>query len=733
MSTNALLEAALSYATRGWHVFPCLPGGKLPLTVHGWKDATLDQAVIERWWTEHPDSNVAVATGPSSLVVGDFDGRHGGMQTLAELEAQFPVLRTAPRVQTADGVHIWFTGSFKSKATGRPGFEVKSQGRYVLAPPSVHPDGPVYFWVAELNGEPPPPFPTELTIRWKPIKKRPTAWADKALGAEIATLAATPEGRRNEQLNKSAFNLGQIVAAGHLERGRVETALFAAAAANGYLEDDGEEAAHSTIQSGLDAGAQNPRDPKQNAARGPGGLPTPPAKIDAEAAPDSVANGGRTAPQWLRDTEPWADPVAGAEMADEIEQVFQRFVVLPAHADIAIVLWAIHAHAHDAFEISPILAIQSPTKRCGKTRLEQVIAALVPRPMLTSNLSSAVLYRGVDAFHPTLLVDEGDSFLKLNEELRGIINSGHNRSGAQVLRCAEPNFEPRIFSTWCPKAIALIGRLPDTIEDRGVIIPLQRKRRDEQVDRLRGDRLQHELEPLRRKVARWAQDHLEPLAAADPDVPMTLNDRAADNWRCLIAIADLLAGHWPERVRRAAVALSGAAEETEEAGEQLIADLYALFQEQGEKLSSEEIVRLLKGLPERPWSEWNDGRGFTQRALATLLKGFRVESRNLKLADGKVRKGYHRDQFEDVFSRYTPLNATSIRYSATDRMDTRANGNFASATEAQGSGGENAVSTNDDAAGSGVADSTLLLGADAVRDSSQEEGVPTPEEQTWMA
>ncbi|HET7225579.1 MAG TPA: DUF3631 domain-containing protein [Candidatus Eisenbacteria bacterium] len=703
MIVNAALDAALSYAARGWHVFPCAPREKLPVTKHGWKDASRDPVVIQRWWSEHRDCNVAVATGPSSLVVADFDARHGGLETLAELENEFPMLRSAPRVRTADGFHVWFTGSVKSRATGRPGFELKSQGRYVLAPPSVHPDGPLYAWVRQLDDEPPPQFPGELAVPWKSLNGKQTSWAEKALADEMALLAATRKGERNEQLNKSAFNLGQIVGAGHLDRERVERALLGGAIANGSVDEDGEDAAQATIQSGLNAGIANPRKPKQDVAHG--------SRRKAGPRPVSATAGvveprqPRVEPQYLRGVEPWEEVVAGAVLADEIAKSFRRFIVLPTHADVAVTLWVLHAHAHDAFEISPILAIQSPTKRCGKTRLQQVIAALVPRPMMTSNLTPAVLYRGVDTFQPTLLVDEADSFLKFNEELRGIINSGHNRSSAHVLRCVEPHFNPRAFSTWCPKVIGLIGRLPSTIEDRSVIVPLQRKRRDETVERLRGDRLQHELEPLRRKAARWTQDHFERLAAADPEVPANLNDRAADNWRCLLALADLLGGDWPSAARRAAMALTGAAEGTEETGEQLVADIHTLFAVHGEKLSSEEMVSRLMALPERPWGEWNEGRGFRPRALAALLRGFGIESRNVKFSDGKVLKGYHRAQFEDAFARYLPHTRTPIRYPATNGVNTGRNKDLDSATKAPGSECENAPSTNEHNGGSAVADS----------------------------
>jgi hypothetical protein len=163
----------------------------------------------------------------------------------------------------------------------------------------------------------------------------------------------------------------------------------------------------------------------------------------------------------------------------------------------------------------------------------------------------------------------------------------------------------------------------------------------------------------------------------------------------------------------------------------LIADLHAMFEAQGDKLSSEEIVRLLQSLPERPWSEWNDGRGFTQRALATLLKGFRVESRNIKFADGKVKKGYHRAQFDDVFSSYTPRILTPCRYSATDRAATSPNSDFASATEGQGSGEENAASTNSDAGGSAVADSSSQSRRAPGQEVSPTKATPADEEGTW--
>jgi hypothetical protein len=129
------------------------------------------------------------------------------------------------------------------------------------------------------------------------------------------------------------------------------------------------------------------------------------------------------------------------------------YVMLPDTSAVAVALWCIHAHAFEASYISPRLAITSPEKRCGKTTLLRVMQALVPKPLSASNITAAALFRTVEAVRPSLLIDEADSFLDENEELRGIINSGHARDG-QVIRLVGEDHEPRAFSTWCPTAIA---------------------------------------------------------------------------------------------------------------------------------------------------------------------------------------------------------------------------------------------------------------------------------------
>ena len=190
-----------------------------------------------------------------------------------------------------------------------------------------------------------------------------------------------------------------------------------------------------------------------------------------------------SSPDFLSDVQPWHDPVDGACLLAAISDSLERFTVLPEGGAVAIALWVIHTHAHDAAAHSPNLALESPEKRCGKTTTLSLIANLVPRSLSAANISPAALFRSVEKFRPTLLIDEGDSFLRDNEDMRGILNSGFTKASAFVIRCVGDNHDPRQFPVWCPKLIALIGTLPDTLQDRSIVITLRRKLEHENVER----------------------------------------------------------------------------------------------------------------------------------------------------------------------------------------------------------------------------------------------------------
>jgi hypothetical protein len=359
----------------------------------------------------------------------------------------------------------------------------------------------------------------------------------------------------------------------------------------------------------------------------------------------------------LHDPEPADHPVDGAAVLEEIVAVLNRYIVLPHEsAAVAITLWIVHTYLMDSWGVTPLLALSSPTKRCGKTTLLRIVEKLVRRALAASGVSAAAIYRIVEEHEPTLLIDEMDS-MKENEDLRGVLNSGHTRDLAFIIRCVGEgaNVEPRRFSTWCPKVLAHIGRLPGTLEDRAVQIQMRRKLPGECRDRIRRRDLEAHLAPLRRKLARWAQD----VTVADPVMPDALDDRALDNWEPLISISDAVGGRWPELARAAALAISNDREDdeaTENAGLLVLTDLRLLLDtgvldgEQG--VAGDAACEALRKMEERPWATWGRGRdGLLPVNLATLLRPFKVKSKQVRL-DGKVVRRYPTEPLREAMARY---------------------------------------------------------------------------------
>jgi putative DNA primase/helicase len=235
----------------------------------------------------------------------------------------------------------------------------------------------------------------------------------------------------------------------------------------------------------------------------------------------------------------------------------------------------------------------------------------------------------------------------------GVVNSGHTRQTAFVIRTVGDEHSPKRFSTWGAKAIAGIGRLAQTTLDRAVVVQLKRKLPSEKTERLRHADRDH-FDRLCRMLARSALDNGAAIHAARPDLPETLNDRAQDNWEPLLAIADCAGGRWPTMARKAALRLSGAAQEATTQSTELLFDIRSVFDATGdEKISTADLLRALIGKEESPWATCDAGKPMTARKLAKRLGEYSVKSTNLRLGH-EVAKGFHRSQFEDAFARYVP-------------------------------------------------------------------------------
>ena len=358
----------------------------------------------------------------------------------------------------------------------------------------------------------------------------------------------------------------------------------------------------------------------------------------------------------LAEPQPWPHPVDGASLFHDLAAAIRRHVVMSEHAVDATALWVVHTYMLDALHISPRLAVTSPEKGCGKTTLLDVLTPLVWRPLAVANTTASPIFRAIDIQRPTLLIDEADTFLDGNEELRGILNSGHRRGGS-ALRTVGDDFEPRQFSTYSACAIALIGRLPGTLADRSVAIELQRRIDSEPIESFRLDRTGH-LDELASKAARWAADNLDRLRDADPPMPPGIFNRAADNWRALLAIADAAGGEWPQRARRAAEAAQAAVEDNL-ARVQLLTDIKTAFMQRAtDRLPSADLVDALIAMECRPWAEWKASKPLSQNGLARLLRSLKIRPGSIRIA-AETPKGYYAAQFEDAFRRYLPQEGES--------------------------------------------------------------------------
>ncbi|MBI5428301.1 MAG: DUF3631 domain-containing protein [Nitrospinae bacterium] len=386
----------------------------------------------------------------------------------------------------------------------------------------------------------------------------------------------------------------------------------------------------------------------------------------------SKARGSK--PVLFEDVEPWPEPADGAGLLDEITAILKRFVIMPEMANVANSLWILHAWAIDSFQVSPLLRIESPAKGCGKSTLLMVNGELLPRNLSTANITTASLFRLVDSHGVSLCIDETDTSFRENQDLIGLVNAGYLgylKKTAIAPRCDGDSHEVKLFSSWCPKVLAGIGRLSDTTESRCIRIRLERKLPGEKTEPFSLCKTEI-FAPIKEKLARWSADNLGALAEATPDIPKGLGDRAADNWRPLLAVADLAGGPWPEQARKAALELSGNdAQDDDSPGMALFEDIKEFFEHgHTDTVSSETLVNHLVGLESRPWAEWRQGKPISKNGLARLLKKFGIGPRQFK-ENGDKTRGYFLDDFWEVFSRYlqAPGNPTGTTGTVRESKD----------------------------------------------------------------
>ena len=340
-----------------------------------------------------------------------------------------------------------------------------------------------------------------------------------------------------------------------------------------------------------------------------------------------------------------------------VHHMLLEFVSLRSPAEyVAVALWILHTYVFDRFMISPRLAIRSPVRECGKTTLLVLIERLSARPMRTDNTTAAVIYHMIDLQPYTILIDEGDNLdLKTNGALRAALNSGHLK-GSGVTRMVDG--KPRRLATFSPLAVAAIGSLPLPLPllSRSIKIDMQRSDGVNNLRRLDDANATGDLDLAYRHAFMWARAaQLNP----DPEMPAGIRNRAADNWRVLVAIGDSFGPNWGAAARDAAVALLHG-DSDEDIGVMLLSDIRNIFDDLGlDRIHSHELLRHLVDLEDAGWGEFYGLKGnqapraLSGAQLKSILKPLKIQTRSIWPVgprDGsksrKSRKGYLRIQFE---------------------------------------------------------------------------------------
>jgi Protein of unknown function (DUF3631)/Bifunctional DNA primase/polymerase, N-terminal len=361
---------------------------------------------------------------------------------------------------------------------------------------------------------------------------------------------------------------------------------------------------------------------------------------------------------------------AGAALLDDVRGFLCRFVSYPSeHAAIAHTLWVAHTHFMSAWESTARLSFLSPEPGSGKTRALEVTEPLVPRPVHATNVSPAYLYRkcGSDDGPPTILFDEIDAIFgpkaKEHEDVRSFLNSGHRR-GATFGRCVVygTRVETEDVQSFAAVALAGLGWLPDSIMTRGVIIRMRRRAPDEQVEAFRHRMHAPIGEELFWRLVGWAGAVADQAEAARPEMPVGIEDRTADVWEPLLAVADLAGGKWPDLARKAAVALVAAAvtDTPQSLNIRLLSDLRVVFAAKDaavqattpKGLPTKMILEALHALEDAPWNHLKEP--LNDHSLATRLRDYGIKSDKLRPHGQNQCKGYRLADLNDAWRRYLP-------------------------------------------------------------------------------
>jgi len=628
-SLNGHTPNVESCIKQGWSLVECAANEKHPID-EGWPSApslTLEEALNSL----DQGKNIGVRVGLRSYIIDiEADGPEGkkGIQKL--FDGRIP---PTPTFQSRRGEHRLFrydpTLEKIDKAefhAGSVGFLLGCNGKgcQSLLPPSTA-DGHTRAWLPGLSPAEvePAKLPPEVKKKIIDAAKTTTPTDGKPADGDVI-----PEGERNDTLTSLAGAMRR--------QGASEAVMMAALVErnNDCVPPLSDKELRGIVKS---VGKYEP-DPKD--------------QDEAEADDDGL----------FPVVEPWEREVNGARLLHDLERFLTRYVVLPPGAALVVSTWCMAAWAIDAFDRFAHLAVTSPEKRCGKTRLLETLAMICPRPLPTSNIKPAPLYRIIERSHPTILIDEAQSLGRYGSEtsdtLRELLNAGIVRGAARVLRCVGSDYDVMPFDVFGPKVVAAIGELDSVLADRCLAVRMERKTAADAIQQFRTRLAEQEAAPLARKVCRWATDNAKRLGQVYDKIDSfnsLTNDRLAELLLPLMAVVKVCDPKRLPELKRYAAGLDDAEVEvgTQPPGVRLLAALREVFGQSGaEFMPTLDILKSLKSRKEEAWATWGHRlTGMTQEALAFLLRQYKVKPCHSR--DKKLR-GYYRKDLEGVWRRYLP-------------------------------------------------------------------------------
>lgn len=366
---------------------------------------------------------------------------------------------------------------------------------------------------------------------------------------------------------------------------------------------------------------------------------------------------------FLNSMPEWDATVDAAGLVHDIKIFLSSYIILPQMILLPLAVWVLHTYVYRCFDALPYLVITSPTKRCGKTKLLECLELICSNPRRASNISEAALFRSIDKFGPTLLLDEAETLRgkgDRSEYMRQILNAG-NRHGAVVTRCVGEGKSQDVqdFCVFCPKVLACIGDAPDTIMDRSVIITMQRKKKEESVSKFHYRRAQPKALAIRKRIEQFAATQLAEIDKVTAIELNFLEDREEEAWAPLFTILMVADPTRMDELRECALHLSGkkhSRDEDDNLSLRLLHDLREIWPKAEPVAFTRTLLERLKGIEESAWANEVE---MTPRKLSRMLRGFGFSSPQSVRIGGETAMGYHRTEAQEAFTRYLVESNTS--------------------------------------------------------------------------